>query len=248
MKFIKIRTRPILPPKDNFYPILEKFLPKLLEGDILMITSKILAIHQGRCIKIGAEINKRELIEKEAEKSIASNIPAGKFILTLKENTLIPTSGIDESNGNGYYILWPKKPTLLAQELCLHLKNKFRIKNLAVIITDSHTVPLRYGVMGISIGSFGLEPLYSYIGKEDIFGRKLKATKVNVVDAISASAVLLMGEGKEQTPMIIVRDAKFVKFTSKNTRKKLVIPISKDIYRPLLTKFKKTTKRRSNKQ
>lgn len=239
MKFIKIRTRAILPPKDNVYKIMDASLPKLRKGDVLLITSKILAIHQGRCIKIEPGVNKFELIKKEAEKYITSRKPAGTFMLTIKEYTLIPTSGIDESNGNGYYILWPKNPTLLAKKICLYLRKKFKIKKLAVIITDSHTVPLRYGVTGISIGFFGLEPLQSYIGKKDIFGRKLKATKVNVVDALATSAVLLMGEGREQIPMIIIRDANFVKFTNRTTHKKLVIPQSKDIYGPLFSVFKK---------
>jgi coenzyme F420-0:L-glutamate ligase len=239
MKFIKIKTRPILPPKDDIYPILDDSLPKLKEGDVLLITSKILAIHQGRCIKIEPGIDKYKLIKKEAEKIIPSYKPSGNFLLTIKEHTLIPTSGIDESNGNGYYILWPKRPTALAKELCEYLQNKFDIKKLAVIITDSHTIPLRYGVMGISIGFFGLEPLHSYIGKKDIFGRKLKSTKVNIVDATASTAVLLMGEGNEQTPMIILRDVKFINFTEKNTHRKLVIPMTKDIYSPLLSVFKK---------
>jgi F420-0:gamma-glutamyl ligase len=45
MNFIKVKTGSILPPKDNLYPILDKYLPKLKEGDVIFITSKILAIH-----------------------------------------------------------------------------------------------------------------------------------------------------------------------------------------------------------
>lgn len=52
MKFIPVKTRRVLPPKDDIYPILDDFLPKLREGDIIFITSKILAIHQGRCVKM----------------------------------------------------------------------------------------------------------------------------------------------------------------------------------------------------
>lgn len=239
MEIIKIKTRKILPPKDSIYPILDSYLPKLREGDVLFITSKILGIHQGRCVKVGKNVSKDKLIMQEAEAYIPpSQVPNGEMFLTIKEYILVPVAGIDESNGNGYYILWPKQSSKLAKEICGYLKQKHHIKKLAMIVTDSHTTPLRYGVTGISLGFFGLEPLYDYRGKPDIFGRKLKFTKSNIVDALSALAVLAMGEGKEQTPMAIIREANFVQFTNRNTYKKLVIPPTLDIYSPLLKVFK----------
>ena len=205
---------------------------------MLFITSKILAIHQGRCVKINSSVKKDYLIKKEADKYIHRRLASyGNFFLTIKNSTLIPSAGIDESNGNGYYILWPQGIVPLLKELRVYLKKKFKLKNLALIATDSHTIPLRYGVIGISIGSCGLEPLYDYRGKPDIFGRKLKYTKTNVVDALSAMAVLLMGEGNEQTPIMILRGAKFIRFTTKSSRQKLVIPYLKDLYAPLLKVF-----------
>ena len=244
MQFIKVKTRAILPPQDDIYPILDKYLPKIKDGDVLMVTSKILAIHQGRCVKIDGVINKDNLIMSEAERFIPRRlVPNGDFLLAIKENTLIASSGIDESNGNGYYILWPKNSVQLAKQIRKYLLEKYKLKNLAVIITDSHTTPLRFGVNGISIGFFGLEPMQDYRGTKDIFGRKLKFTQTNLVDALSAMAVMLMGEGSEQTPMVIIREAKFIKFTDKNTYKKLVIPFEKDIYSPLLKVFRQNKQR-----
>lgn len=237
MKFIKVKTRALLPPKDNIYPILDKFLPPLKEGDVLFITSKVLAIHQGRCIKIDKKVNKNELIKHEAQKYVFTKIKGQKFILTIKDNTLIPSAGIDESNANGYYILWPKNTNLLCKQICLYLKAKYHLKQLAVVATDSHTTPLRWGVSGISIGFFGLEPIVDLRGKKDIFGRKLKYTRANIVDVLSAMAVLLMGEGGEKTPMVIVREPKFVKFSDKNNYHKLVIGKKQDLYYPLLKIF-----------
>jgi len=239
MKFIKVKTRPILPPQDDIYPILDKYLPKIKEGDVVVITSKILAIHQGRCVKIDNTVKKDDLIISEAERCIPRHlVPNGNFILAIKENTLIASSGIDESNSKGYYTLWPKNSVRLAKELRKYLLEKYNLKKLAVIITDSHTTPLRFGVNGISIGFFGLEPMIDYRGKKDIFGRVLKFTQTNVVDALSGMAVLLMGEGNEQTPIVIIREAEFIKFTDRNTYKKLAIPYSQDIYSPLFKVFK----------
>ncbi len=239
MHFIPVKTRSVLPPKDDLYKLIDNHVPKLKEGDVLFITSKILSIHQGRCLKIQDTKYKIQLIEQEADYSLPKRKVGGSdIILTIKDFTLIPSAGIDESNGNGYTILWPKNVNLLCKQICEYLKKKHKIKNLAVVATDSHTTPLRWGTQGIAIGFFGLQPNYDYRGKKDIFGRKMKYTKSNIVDSLSAMAVLLMGEGSESIPMLIVRSAKFIKFTNKETYKNFVIEPKKDLYYPLLKQFK----------
>ncbi len=239
MRFLSIRTKKFLPPKDNVIEELGKCLPKLKEGDVLFITSKILAIHQGRCVKkLKSKNQKSKLIRQEANFVLPPHTLAGhKFILTIKDSTLIPSAGIDESNGNGYYILWPKNTNALLKQIYLYLKKKHKIKNLAIIATDSHTTPLRRGVTGISTGFFGLEPLIDLRGKKDIFNRALKVTQVNIVDAISAMAVFFMGEGKEQTPIILMRGLKNIKFANTQTSQKLLINAKEDLYYPLLKVF-----------
>ena len=87
--------------------------------------------------------------------------------------------------------------------------------------------------MGRSIGYAGFEPLKSYVGKKDLFGRKSRFTQSNIADALAASAVVVMGEGNEQTPVAILRDAP-VRFTKqRGVNKKspsLVLLPEKDIY------------------
>lgn len=238
MKFIKIKTRKFLPPKDNIFKLLNQHLPKLKEGDILFITSKVLGIHQGRTIKITNPKNKNKIIKKEADASLSKHkLAEHEFILTIKDHTLIPSAGIDESNGNGYYILWPKYTQKLLKEIWQYLRKKYKIKNLGVVTTDSHCVPLRRGTQGISIGFYGFEPTKDYRGKPDIFGKKLKYTQTNIVDPLSAMAVIYMGEGQEKTPLVIARGLDFVKFTTKNLYKDLIIEPNNDIFAPLLKQF-----------
>src|SRR5579864_1307565 len=153
MQFIPIKTRAILPPKDDLYDILDKSLSELKEGDVLFITSKILSIHQGRTKQIKDSNLKIKVIRQEADYSLPKHTVAGSdIVLTIKDYTLIPSAGIDESNGNGYIILWPKNSNRAAKEICGYLKNRHKIKKLAVVVTDSHTMPLRWGTQGISIG------------------------------------------------------------------------------------------------
>lgn len=241
IKFIKVKTRPFLPPKDNIYELFDTHLPPLKERDILLVTSKILAIHQGRCVLALSRKEKDRLIKKEAEWYVPrTRVPGKHAILTIKQHTLLGSAGIDESNGNGCVILWPRHIPALLKEVALHLKRKHHIRELGIITTDSHSLPLRYGTLGISIGSYGIEPLHDYRGAPDIFGRILKSTQANVVDALSAIGVLLMGEGNEQTPCLIVRGASFVSFMNNaRTHKKLYVPLEKDIYHALFHTFRK---------
>jgi dihydrofolate synthase / folylpolyglutamate synthase len=237
MKFIKVKTRKVIPPKDPIFDILDKL--KIKNGDIIVITSKILAIHQGRCIRKDTVVSKHKLIRQEAELKILNPIKKRrKYVFTIKDHTIIASAGIDESNGNGYYILWPKNTNLLLKSFWSYLRKKHKIKNLGIIATDSHITPLRRGVSGISIAFFGLEPLLDYRKAKDVFGNKLKVTVANLVDPLASIAVLLMGEGKEQTPIVIVRGYK-AKFSNKSTYRKTIIPLKDDLYYPILKAFKK---------
>lgn len=250
MQFIPVKTRKFLPPKDNILKELDKRLPKLKEGDVLLIASKILAIHQGRCVKIEAadisrqHTQKHQLVQKEADYSLPGYMIGGsEIILTIKDYTLIPSAGIDESNGNGYYILWPKNVNLLLKQIVQRYQKKYRIKKLAAVAVDSRTTPLRWGTQGISIGFWGLNPLFDYRGKKDIFNRKLKYTQRNLVDTLADLGALIMGEGGEQIPTVVLRGAKFVKFTKKDLYRSLVIPPKKDLYAPLLKPFLKKARK-----
>lgn len=242
MHFISVKTRAMRPPRDDIYPVLDNYLPRLREGDILVITSKILGIHQGRCVKIVADTpaERNKLIMREADWYIPPQKRKNMhWHLTIKDFTLNADAGIDRSNGQGYYLLWPKNTIKLLRQIRAYLKKKFKIRHLGIISVDSHLIPLRAGTMGISTGFFGFEPLIDYRGTPDVFGRKLKYTRMNIPDAIAAVSTLLMGEGNEQIPLLVVRGTKQVKFTNQNTTKKLVYPPQHDIYKPLLRVYKR---------
>ncbi len=241
----------MLPPKDNLLSLIkESFLAnkiKIKEESIIVITSKIVAIAQGRCVKIDQTLNKEEqrivkdkLIKKEADFYIDRKyVPKQLVTLTIKNNILIPTSGIDESNANGFYILWPDNLFLEAKKIYQSIKKEFKIKKFGIIISDSHTTPLRAGVSGIGLSYYGFYPLRDYRGSKDIFGRKLKMTQTNIVDSLADIAVFEMGEGKEQTPIVIIENVKNIKFGFDSTKKDpLKIVREEDIYYPLIKNIK----------
>jgi len=237
-----IKTRVFLPPKDNLFSLIKESLFDLKEKSIIVFTSKIVSIWQGRCLKMDLIKNKDDLIKKEAKLYLErekKDFP----MLTVKNNTLIPMAGIDESNGRGYYILWPKNPFSAAKKIYQFIKKNYHLKKFAIIISDSHTIPMRRGTVGISIAYWGFEPLKDYRRKKDIFGRELKITQLNIADSLAAIASLVMGEGKEQTPIAIIENLDFVKFKKPSTKfserlNPLKMNLKEDIYEPLISAIK----------
>ncbi len=232
MHILPIKTRVFLPPQDDIFPTLEKVSRRLHDGDVLVVTSKIVAIGEGRCVLASTAEAKKKLIEQESDFRSFNQFEDSLF--SIKGNTIIASAGIDDSNGNGYWILWPKDPMQSAKNIWRFLRKETGIKNLGVIISDSYCTPLRAGVIGIAIGFHGFHPVVNHIGEKDIFGRKFKFSKSNIADGITASAVAVMGETSEQIPMAIVREAPRLVFTTLDTRKELLIDPKKDIYYPLL--------------
>jgi F420-0:gamma-glutamyl ligase len=155
---------------------------------------------------------------------------------------LAATAGIDESNGNGYYILWPKDPQNTVNTVREYLKKRFHLKKVGVIITDSKTSPLRWGVTSIALAYTGFKPLKDYIGKKDIFERKFEFEKLSIIDSLAGAAAVVMGEGAEQTPLAVITDLPFVEFQDRNPMakelKSLKISIGEDLYGPFLKNVK----------
>ncbi len=232
MIVIPLKTRAFLPPKDDLFPTLEKIGKRLRERDLLIITSKIVAIGEGRCVRATTPKAKQKLIEQESSGKALGF--AKDTMFSIKGNTIIASAGIDDSNGNGYLILWPKDPMKSAKDIWKFLREKTGLHELGIIITDSCCTPMRSGTIGISIGFYGFHPVANHIGKKDIFGRKFKFSKSNVVDSVAAAAVAVMGETSEQIPIVIARRVPQLQFTDRDVRRELFIEREKDIYYPLL--------------
>lgn len=237
MIFTPIKTRPLIPPQDDLYQVLDAYLPPLEEGDVLLITSKVVAIYQGRCIPVSEVPDKDALIRGEAEKFLERDMTAQyPIMLTIKHHTLIATAGIDESNANGHYVLWPEHIQETARELWEYVRKIRKVKNLGIIITDSHSLPLRWGVLGVAIGYHGFKPTTDLRGRPDIFGRELTMTRQNIPDALAAFGVYLMGEADECTPLLLIRDFK-VEFSETTEGDVFWVEPKDDMYKEMLAVF-----------
>ena len=223
--------------REDLFHFLEKYLtPFSLEGKIIAITSKIVSLAEDRVVS-RSKFSKKELVEKEADHYLC---PGGFGCeITIKHGILIPSSGIDESNSeSGDYILYPEKPYESAQAIWRFLKENFNLTCVGVIITDSHSTPLRRGVTGISLAHWGLRPTKSLVGKPDLFQKNLKFTHVNVVDSLASLAVFTMGEANEGSPLALISGAQ-VEFTETSSEQEIRIEPENDIYAPLLLPYLK---------
>ena len=229
------------PPKDDLLAVISASIKSLKEKSVVVISSKVISIGQGRCLPLSRFPLKDELVMREADFYLPRSLTPGAWCMhTLKNNIFIPSAGIDESNADGHYILWPRNPKRVARELWAWLRKKYSVKDLGVVISDSHTIPLRRGVLGISLAHYGFVPLKDYRGMPDIFGRELKMTQTNIADGIAVAAVMLMGEGSERTPLAVVMDVPWVRFVSRPEKSRkpfssFEIKTREDLYYPLLS-------------
>ena len=240
MQIRAIKTHKITEEDTDITQILDKYLQGIVkEKSVVAISSKIVAICEGSIVKVDG-VHKDALVEEEADMYLPRTSNKYGVCISIKNGMFIASAGIDESNGNGNFVLWPKDPQQSANIIREYLSKKFGLSEIGVIITDSKSAPLRWGVTGVAIAHSGFSYLNSYVGQPDVFGRLLHVEKVNVPDTLAAAAVGEMGEGQEQTPLAIIADAQFVHFQQRNPSSEelaaLAIRMEDDMYAGLLTK------------
>lgn len=206
-----IKTRIVQPPKDDLEEFLAASLPKLAEGSIIVISSKVVAICEGACVPHDS-ITKDKLVLREADQVLTTRRGKKQRVLTLRRGLLIGSAGVDESNAGDYYIVLARHPFASARRIWSFVRKSQSIKRLGVIIADSGSVPMHRGTVGVALAAYGFMPVKNYVGSKDIFGRRMRVSTSDLVDGIAASAVLVMGEGKETTPLAIVTGLQDITF------------------------------------
>ncbi len=192
----------------------------LSKGDIVVVAQKVISKAEGRLIDLKlvnpsekslqiAKQNDKDprLIELILNESVdILRLARGIIIVETKRGLICANAGVDQSNvenSNHYATLLPEDADLSARELRHSFKRKTGI-DVAVVITDTFGRPFREGQINIAIGIAGIQPIKSYIGTMDMYGKKLKVTEIAVVDEIASAAELQMGKS-ERIPVVIIR-------------------------------------------
>ncbi|MGV6806321.1 MAG: coenzyme F420-0:L-glutamate ligase [bacterium] len=227
MQIIGLDGFPDIAAGDNIASITAKCLREngleLLPGDVLVFAQKIISKSEGRQIALSSvtpgveakvlaqETDKDprlvELVLSES-KSVVRKRP-GLLITEHNNGYVLANAGIDASNlslveGDPQVLLLPKDSDSSAQQLRAELGELFDAE-IAVVINDSWGRPWRMGTVGHAIGSAGLIALSDQVGEKDRYGRELQATVVGVADELAAAASLVMGQGGEGIPVVLVR-------------------------------------------
>jgi coenzyme F420-0:L-glutamate ligase/coenzyme F420-1:gamma-L-glutamate ligase len=216
---------------------------KIQNGDILVVTHKIVSKAEGRivdlarikpstkAIRMAKEHDKdprvMELILTESIQILRAK--NGIIISETKHGFVCANAGVDQSNVEGdKAVLLPVAPDESASRIQDAVKKKIG-KEIAVIITDTFGRTFRNGQTNVAIGIAGINPIKSYIGTYDMYGRKLRVTEIAVADEIASAAELVMGKA-EGTPVAIVRGYIFEK-ASKTSVKSLLRAKERDLFR-----------------
>ena len=227
LQLIAIEGIPLIEPGDNLAKIIIQAVKeqkiKLKSGDILVIAQKIVSKSENRYAYLKEVIPSSEAfrIAKKTEKdpklvqlilNESARVIRYKKGLMVVENKLgfvhanagIDKSNIEINNDNPKVLLLPKNPDGSALSIKKGIFRKIEL-NLGIIINDSSGRAWRKGIVGIAIGSSGVEALSDLRGKKDLYGNTLEITEVGKADEIASAASLLMGQADEGFPVILVK-------------------------------------------
>jgi len=199
--------------------------PDLRDGDILVVTSKIVSKAEGRVVAGPRE----QAIEAETARVVARR--GATTIAQTRHGLVLAAAGVDESNTvPGTVVLLPEDPDESARRLrkALHARTG---RAVGVIITDTMGRPWRVGQTDCAIGAAGVTPVLDFRGQADTFGNILDVTVAAVGDEIAAAADLVKGKSL-QVPVAVVRGlADLVTEPDGPGARALIRPADEDMFR-----------------
>ena len=207
VEILPVAGLPEFRPGDDLAAALAEAAPWLRDGDIVVVTSKVMSKCEGRVVAAPSDPDERDalrrkLIDTEAVRVLARK---GRTLITENRNGIVQAAaGVDGSNvGATELALLPLDPDGSAAALRTALRDRLDV-DVAVVVTDTMGRAWRNGQTDAAIGSSGLPVLYGYAGAVDRHGNELVVTEVAVADEIAAAADLVKGK-LTAVPIAVVR-------------------------------------------
>lgn len=230
LSLIALEGLPLVQPQDDLAALICDALWRqaisLRDRDVLVIAQKIVSKAENRYVdlrtvhptararELGIEAGKDprlvEVILSESVRIVRHR--PGLIITEHRLGYVMANAGVDHSNvgaadGAGsedHVLLLPKDPDATAEALRAKLEAVAGCR-LAIIVNDSFGRAWRRGIVGVALGAAGLPSILDKRGEPDLFGRQLQVTQTGFADEIAAAASLLMGQGQEALPVVLVR-------------------------------------------
>ncbi|ALG13609.1 coenzyme F420-0:L-glutamate ligase [Kibdelosporangium phytohabitans] len=218
-------------PGDDLAGAVADAAPWLENGDIVVVTSKIVSKVEGRLVAVTGDADARDAERRRLVEAEAVRVIARKNRTLITENKLgivQAASGIDASNVAGDELaLLPADPDASAAALRAGLRDRLGV-DVAVLITDTMGRAWRVGQTDAAIGSSGLRVLHKYAGQIDRQGNELVVTEVAVADELAGAADLVKGKTGGM-PVAVVRG--FAVTDDGSTARDLIRPTGEDLFR-----------------
>ena len=218
---IKIKND-VQPGDDIAELILSASSNSIDDGDVIVISQKIISKQEGRVINLASVIPSElsvgiasaydkdpklvEVILSESKRIV--RMEHGVIIVQTNHDFVCANAGVDESNvEKGFATLLPINPDRSAKRIRDFIL-QVTGKHTAVIISDTFGRPFRLGQTDHAIGIAGIESIKNYEGKPDTFGKIMRVTAIAIIDELCAASELVMGK-TNKSPVAIIKNYKF---------------------------------------
>ena len=205
-------------------------VPDLADGDVLVVTSKIVSKAEGRLVPVDPDDPRaaKALVEDEAVRVLRRR---GDLVVTeTRHGFVCANSGVDLSNvPQGYAALLPVDSDRSARKLRDGLRARLGV-SVGVVISDTNGRTWRQGFIDVAIGCAGVAAVVDLRGTEDALGRELHATEVAVADELAGAAELVMGKARG-IPLAVVRGVDPAWLREGSVGAEIVRPPAEDLFR-----------------
>lgn len=191
---------------DDLAALITANAPWLRDGDVLVVTSKIVSKAEGRLVEVPAdgperEAAREEVLAAETRRVVARRGPTA--IVQTHHGFVMAAAGIDASNvDKTHLVLLPADPDASARALRAALLA--RGLRVGVIVSDTMGRAWRNGLTDVALGAAGIEPFRDHRGEIDPYGNELQLTQMAVIDELAAAGELVKGKC-DQVPVAVVR-------------------------------------------
>ena len=203
---------------DDLAGMIHRAAPELRDGDVLVVTQKVVSKAEGRIVELAdvepspraieladAHSDPRfvEVVLRESRRLVRQRGPL--LIMETHHGIVCANAGVDRSNAPrpDTVVLLPRDPDASARAVRLRIQELTGLR-IAVIVADTMGRPLRDGIVGTAIGSCGMSPLRHLAGQVDPNNLRLATTVVAVADELAAAADLVFGK-LDRVPAVVIR-------------------------------------------
>ncbi|NEC89535.1 coenzyme F420-0:L-glutamate ligase [Streptomyces sp. SID12501] len=190
---------PEVQPGDDLAKLIATAEPGLLDGDVLLVTSKIVSKAEGRVVQAA---DREAAIDAETVRVVARRGPLR--IVENRQGLVMAAAGVDASNTpSGTVLLLPEDPDASARAVRDGVRDALGV-NIGVVVTDTFGRPWRAGLTDVAIGAAGVRVLDDLRGGTDAYGNPLSATVVATADELAGAGDLVKGKASG-LPVAVVR-------------------------------------------